>query len=402
MWKIAFGNVVRHGKRSALIVLAVGMSVATMVFMSGMLDGMREDFFHTMVSNSGHLSVEVVEREGALDPFALSLLLAEWREIGDWFTRQPEAVAVEPILSFGALMVHETKNIGLIGYGVIPETRLFRDVREGIRDGRFPNSPGEIAVSEGIRELLSLEIGGPVLVLTEDATGAPYYLEYTVGGTFQSESAEFDDGAFLVHIADAQDLLYVDDDVRELRVILNDPAAAETLATRFSTELARDDVRVETWREKNRGLIVLFEMMDVFMLAINLLIVIVAATVITNAILMNVFEKTREFGMMRAIGLTRRGQFGLVMAEGASYGLVGSICGLMIGIPLVLYLQTHGIDFGAVMESFGLGRVLTFRFRPITAIMNAAFGTTVALVGSLYAASVATRLSILESLRGSN
>ena len=142
-------------------------------------------------------------------------------------------------------------------------------------------------------------------------------------------------------------------------------------------------------------------MFDVFMYAVNLLIVIVAATVITNAILMNVFEKIEEFGMMRAIGLTRKGQFGLVLAEGASYGVVGSLLGIAVGVPIVIWFSTHGINFGEMMDSFGLGREVTTRFDLERTIVTAAFGAAVAIGGSLYAGVTAMRLSVIESIRGS-
>lgn len=403
MWKIAAGSVRRHGKRSALIAMAVAVSVATMVFMSGMLEGMREEFFFTMVSSSGHLTLDAAASADALDPLSLELLLSDWDGYAAWLGEQPEALRVEPVFSFGALVVNERKNIGLVGYGVPTDTAFFRDVRSGVRSGRFLAQSGEVMMSEDTLELLDLAPTDPVLVLTEDATGAPYYLEYAIAGVYRSDSAEFDEGAFLIGLQDAQELVYVDRDIREIRVILQDPAQAEAVAARFrSTYADNDEIRIQTWRERNRGLVVLIELMDVFMYAINVLIVIVAATVITNAILMNTFEKAREQGMMRAIGLTRRGQFKLIMAEGLVYGVLGSLAGLAIGIPLVLYFQTHGIDFGEVSESFGLGRELTFRFVPITAVINAVFGTSVALAGSLYAAIVATRSTILASLRGSH
>jgi putative ABC transport system permease protein len=144
----------------------------------------------------------------------------------------------------------------------------------------------------------------------------------------------------------------------------------------------------------------LLEMFDVFMYAINLLIVIVAATVITNAILMNVFEKMQEYGTMRAVGLTSRGVVGLVIAEGAVYGIAGSVVGLAIGVPLVLYFETNGIDFGEAMESFGLGREIYTAFRPGASIVNAAFGALTAIAGSIYAALVSRRRTIIESIRG--
>lgn len=401
IWKIAIGNLRRHGKRSALIVLAVAMSVAVMEIVVGMLHGMQDDFFLTMVSSAGHLTIDAAGSEDALDPLSLDDLVGNWERYERWLRNRPETVRVEPFLSFGALLVNERKNVGIAGYGIERDSGFYQDVRSGLVEGHFLEESGEILVSESTGDLLDLEVDGTVLVLVEDTTGAPYYLDYRIAGMYRSDSVELDEGAFLVGIDDARELLYLGDEVREIRVILNDPAAAALVAEQFRETFRDQGVRIRTWREKNRGLIVLFEMMDVFMYAINVLIVIVAATVITNAILMNVFEKTEEFGMMRAIGLTRRGQFGFVMAEGTVYGVVGSALGLALGIPVVLYFETHGIDFGAAMESFGLGRTLNFSFRPGAAVTNALFGALVALTGSLYAAIVATRLSILESLRGS-
>lgn len=401
IWKIAIGNLRRHGKRSILIVLAVALSVAAMEVVVGMLDGMQDDFFLTMVSSEGHLTIDTAESEDALDPLSLELLVDGWSQYGQWLEQQPETVRIEPVLSFGALLVNERKNIGVVGYGIKRDTAFFRDVRNGIETGRFLAEPGEVLLSQSTLDLLGLEPDGSVLVLAEDSSGAPYYLDYRIAGVYRSDSAEFDEGAFMIGIADAQELLFVDEAVREIRVLLDDPESASAVAERFREEFADTGVRIQTWREQNRGMIVLFEMMDVFMYAINILIVIVAATVITNAILMNVFEKTREFGMMRAIGLTKRGQFSFVMAEGTVYGVVGSLLGLAIGIPVVLYFERNGIDFGAAMESFGFGRTLNFSFRPVRAVVNAFFGALVAITGSLYAAVVATRLSILESLHGS-
>jgi putative ABC transport system permease protein len=115
---------------------------------------------------------------------------------------------------------------------------------------------------------------------------------------------------------------------------------------------------------------------------------------------MNVFEKVREYGMMRAIGLTRRGQFRLILAEGTSYGVAGSLLGLLIGVPLVLWFSTRGIYVGEMMDSFGMGREMTTSLDAAGAAINALFGATVAVAGSLYAAIVATRLSVIESVRG--
>ena len=405
IWKIAWGSVRRHGRRSLLIILAIALSVAVMEFVVGMMSGMRKDFFETMVSSGGHLQVEHPDAEDALDPTSLELLIPEWAQYRDWFADQPEVLRAEPLLTFGALLVNEGTNAPMIGYGVRPDTGYFSDVRGGIEEGRFlsgdqlapapaagdttddttgdtaPAEPREILISTETATMLDLTLGDPAMILVEDSTGAPYYLDYTVVGTFRSDSGEFDESSFLISHTAAQDLLYVGEETREIRVALTDETLAPQVAERFAAAFpgttggtagprgahsraprgagqggapgsaapgaaaptdsetaaqpgssapqnassgasgadtpntadartsAPAPVTIRTWREIQGGTAVLLEMFDIFMYAINILIVIVAATVITNAILMNVFEKMREYGMMRAIGLTNRGVF---------------------------------------------------------------------------------------------
>jgi putative ABC transport system permease protein len=371
--------------------------------------------------------VDHVDAADALDPFSLELLIADWQAEREWFLAQPEVIRAEPILTFGALVLADGVSVPMVGHGVEQETGFFRDVRDGIVDGRFLTGASEILLSTETATMLDIAVGAEVSVLVEDSSGAPYYLAYTLAGVFRSESAEFDRSGFLITHAAAQELLYLGDETREIRVVLTDETLAPAVADRFAaarsalrssaaasraggagpdergntpSPAGSTSMRVRDWEEINGGTAVLLRMFDVFMYAINLLIVTVAATVITNAILMNVFEKVREYGMMRAIGLTRRGQFRLILAEGTSYGVAGSLLGLLIGVPLVLWFSTRGIYVGEMMDSFGMGREMTTSLDAAGAAINALFGATVAVAGSLYAAIVATRLSVIESVRG--
>jgi putative ABC transport system permease protein len=404
------------------------MSVVVMLLVSGMMDGIRDGFFETMVATGGHIQVDHAAAADALDPFSLELLIADWRAEREWFLAQPEVIRAEPILTFGALVLADGVSVPMVGHGVDGETGFFRDVREGVVNGRFLADPSEILLSTETAAMLDVAIGSEISVLVEDSSGAPYYLAYTLAGVFRSDSAEFDRSGFLITHGAAQELLYLEDETREIRVVLTDETLAATVADRYAAArgarrfspaadsraggagpdegegtappVGSTSMRVRDWEEINGGMAVLLRMFDVFMYAINLLIVTVAATVITNAILMNVFEKVREYGMMRAIGLTRRGQFRLILAEGTSYGVAGSLLGLIIGVPLVLWFSTRGIYVGEMMDSFGMGREMTTSLDAGGAVINALFGATVAVAGSLYAAIVATRLSVIESIRG--
>ncbi len=401
LWKIAWQNMLKHGRRTLLILFSVALSVAVILFVDGMVEGLKENFFKNMLAESGHLQILPAGQEEALDPFDLDLLLDDPDQLIDQIEEYSEVERAEEVLSFGAMLLADEKNMTIAGYGVSRDTIFFSKPREGLIAGEFladPKRPG-IAVGLRIAELLDLSLGNPLVVLVEDSTGSPWYVEYPVTGIFETDSREFDENhVFIAHEA-AEELLYVPDQTREIRVLLNDQEAADPLVTKLQNRGAPfEEVEIKAWEEIHGSFLVLIELFDVFIVFINVFTVIVAATVITNSILMNVFERSREYGTLRAIGMKRRQLFGLVLTEGVVQGLVGSLAGLALGIPPVLYFQEHGMHWGEITESLGLGENFTFAFSVEHLFSALLAGVLIACAGSLYAGFVSARMSIMDAL----
>lgn len=394
--KIAFLNLRKHKKRTLLIIGAVGLSVVVLLFVSGLFEGMRTSFFEQMLSSSGHLQVEAEGRSDALNPYSLDYILQNPEAIMEALRGDPRVTRVDSMLLFGGLLIHERENAAMQGRGISPETPYFSEVRENIVAGGFLQGDGEILVSRSTAELLSLEVGGPAVVLTEDSTGSPFYMEYTVAGLYDTDSQELDESTFFITRSAAQELLYVGEGVTQIRANLTDRALAEEVAREHQGRAGEEGATIRTWREIHGSFTVLLEFFDVFMIVMNLLVVIVAATVITNAILMNVFEKAGEYGTMRAIGMKRKQHFLLVLSEGSVQGALGSLAGLIVGVPFTLYFQFNGIYVGAASDAFGLGRTVYTMVRPDDVLLSLFAGVLVAVVGSLYAAFVNVRSSVVE------
>jgi putative ABC transport system permease protein len=308
----------------------------------------------------------------------------------------PRVTRVDSLLLFGGLLIRERENVAMQGRGISPDTPYFEDVREHIVEGEFLREETQILVSRSTAELLSLEVGGPAVVLTEDSTGSPFYMEYTVSGLYDTDSQELDESTFFITRSAAQELLYVGEGVTQIRANLSDRALAEAVAEDHREVAAEEGGEIRTWREIHGSFTVLLEFFDIFMIFMNLLVVVVAATVITNAILMNVFEKAGEYGTMRAIGMKRKQHFLLVLAEGSVQGALGSLAGVLLGVPLTLYFQFNGIYVGAASDAFGLGRTVYTLVRPDDVLLSLIAGVLVAVGGSLYAAVVNVRSSVVE------
>lgn len=398
--KVAYLNILKHPKRTLIILAAVALSVIVLVFMAGLFEGLRRSFFEQMLSSSGHLQVEAQGRAEALDPYSLDYIIQEPAPILRALREDPRVETADSLIAFGGLLIRERENAAMQGWGIAPQTPYFSSVREGVVEGSFLSDDREILVSRSTAALLGLELRGPAVVLTEDATGSPFYVEYTVAGLFDTDSQELDETSFFITRSAAQELLYVGDGVTQIRVNLTDRALAEAVASDHAGVAAEQGAELRTWREIHGSFTVLLEFFDVFMIFMNLLVAIVAATVITNAILMNVFEKAREYGTMRAIGMKRKQHFLLVLAEGSVQGALGSLIGLLLGSALVFYFQVNGITVGAATDAFGLGRTIYTQLRLQDAATSLVAGVLVAVVGSLYAAVVNVRSSVVELVRG--
>lgn len=410
--RMAILNLRKNRRRTALIVFAIMISVLVMEVMAGMFEGMKVNFFRNLTRESGHIQIHGPGYADRLNPYSLDHTIGEYHRITDAIRAIPGVRAAEQVLHFGALLEHRGRDLMIAGAGVSPDTLFFRDVREGLSPGSTflshgdepsPGSPG-ILLSSAVAHLLHLNQGDPVNVIVEDSTGSPYYQQFPVTGIFTTASPDFDENVFFMDHGEAQELVYLPDRTVEIRLRLTHPDEAESVAGEIPARLREAGIDatpvISTWRDVHGGLTALLEMMDFFVLMMNLTVVVVVAGVITNAILMNVFERMQVIGTMRAIGLKRRTAGAMILTEGVIQGVVGSALGLVLGIPVVLYFSVHGIDWGGISEAFGMGSAYYyFGYSVRNSAISAVGGILIALGGSAYAARAGTRLSVMEALR---
>lgn len=389
----------RHPRRTVLILFAVMISVFTMEIIAGMLHGISDNFFTNILSAGGHGQVRGQGWEDQLDPYSLDTALADTQPILAVLKADPRVTAAEPVLGFGALYLDDGKSLALQVLGVRTDTGFFPKVRSGLEQRAFLPAGDSILVSRSLAAFLGLEPGSEVMLLTEDSGGSPYYMAFSLDGLFATDSLDFDDTTVLVGLEAARTMTWLPAGATEVRFTLADRNLAADVAAGLGSGMAALGCSIHDWRYLNAGLLSMVDMMDVFIWVFNLIVIIVAATVITNAILMNVFDRMREFGTLRAIGLRRGRLFRLIMLEGAVLGSLGSALGLAAGIPVVLYFQNNGLDWGGISEAFGMGSFFNFAFSPSRSAADFAAGTLTALAGSFYAASIASRTRVVDALK---
>jgi putative ABC transport system permease protein len=397
--RMAILSALRRPKRAFLVILAVALSVFIMEFVSGWVEGTKERMDRKIGEETAHLLVESKARFTSLDLLEPRDYMDDWLTIADHFRRETGISRVEKVTPFGALMLAGEKNLPLKVYGIEAGTGFFAQLSRGRVRGGFPLVGAGIAVSEEALKLLGVPHADRLTILVQDVSGSPSYRELPIACVFRTDDTTFDTSTAFVDEHSAAELLGTEA-VAELWIRLDRPGQAEEVRSASAPFLQSHGCVARTWLALQGDLLVLVKLMSLFMLVINGVVLVVAATVITNAILMNIFEKQREFGTLRAIGMRRRGQALLVMIEGAAQGLVGAILGAVLAFPLIEYLKRSGLPIGEASRLFGGGDVMYFGGSFLVTLRNIGIGASIALLGSLYAALVGTRASIVEALKG--
>jgi ABC-type lipoprotein release transport system permease subunit len=236
-----------------------------------------------------------------------------------------------------------------------------------LQNGVPPRGAREIALGDLLAKNLGVAVGDTVIVVSADAFGSQAADRFRVTGTFHVGTDEFDGYGAVAGLADLRDFLQAGAGLSHVAVFARDGKHLPELGARLRAAFPADRYEVLDWQELVPELVQFIRMGDVGDWFQNALLLIVVAFGLLNTVLMSVFERVREFGVLRALGMRPRAVFGLVVLESLLLSLVGIAAGFAIGIPGVLYMESHPISIvrADMRESFavlGIEPVISFGF----------------------------------------
>jgi ABC-type lipoprotein release transport system permease subunit len=270
----------------------------------------------------------------------------------------------------------------------------------------FENQPSDIYIGDKLARTLEVEVDDRI-VLTVSPIGAdrPAAAAFYVRGIFHTGLADLDGFYVEIPLADAQDMLGLDGAVTQVALLVEDLEDTVPVTMELRERLAgAEDLEVLPWQQALRELyeaIVLDDAGNYVMLAIIFIIVMIG---IFNTVLMSVVERTREFGVMLAIGTSTRRLFATVMAEACILAVASAITGLIVGLSLHYWLMTTGLNVEAIYGEMEFAGII-FEGRVYSTLTNFQIvGWTIVVIGlvilsALYPAWRATRLKPVEAMR---
>ncbi len=410
---------------TVISVLGVTLGIAVLILVISVMTGFDLELRRKVLGFDPHIVVT-----GAGAP------LAEWREIpaklaeNKGVTHSAPFVQGPVLLASGPSEAREVRSAQI--RGVDPATEGAQDgVRNSIVSGEF-NLEGESCIlGLELARTLQVQIGdkvtafpakdfGPVLAALSEAEAAQdpkaaiaklrslvLPMELTVRGLFSSGRYQYDSDVLLVPLQIAQELYGLEDNVHGISVWLQEPYSAPVNADKIRSRLypAHSNIEVLTWIDLNREIFDAIRLERNTMFFLLPFIVIVAAFSIMNTLITVTVLKTREIGVMKALGATRLQIVWVFLLQGMVVGVFGNLTGVGLGLS-ILHWRNEFKDWLATRLGFEIFPPGIYQFREIPAelipsdlaiICLSAF--VICSLAALFPAVVAARLEPVKALR---
>jgi ABC-type lipoprotein release transport system permease subunit len=355
----------------------------------------------TLRLDSGHIQI----RSADYDPDKLSVaweyLIENPEQIAAQVAALPQVEVATPRLVASGIVSVRDESSGVQIIGVDPASSANDPYRQGLLAGDFPAADDRegILIGKPLAENLDLKVGDQLNLLVNTSDGTVDEQQFTVRGIFTTGSTAYDKGIVLLPLAKAQAFSGAENRASFIFVLLKDREQTDAVAA----ALKSPNYQVKTWTELNEILVFIDEFSNAYLVILNLIVMGVTATVIVNTLVMAVFERTREIGILTAIGMKGRQIIAMFLAEASLLAIGGLAVGVLLGWGFSAYFGHVGIYFGDLgMSGFLLGdRIYTYLTLG-DAVNLTIMSLIITLIASLYPARLAARMQPVEALHGTN
>jgi len=405
--KMAWRNVWRNPRRSILTILAIAFASLLLVFMLSWQFGSYDTMINSAVKiHTGHLQVQA---KGYNDRGDIRLVVPNPAGVGGILEKIPGITAYTFRADAFSLVTSKERTYGAMVIGIDPAREAKVSTLEKlIRQGSYL-SAGDIdqaLVGKLLAKNLQVGLGDELVVLGQGRDGSIAATVARVKGIFSSGQEDFDRSTIHIPLTYFQDVYTMHDAVHEVVALcksLDDVPEMKSALAAGIRNLNKDDHQlvVLDWMELMPGLIQSIKMDLVSGFIFYIILIVVVAFSILNTFLMAIFERTREYGVLLALGITPWRLTKIILIESSSITVVGVVMGIIAGSLITWYFQVHGIIISGaseVLRQYGLPE----RMFPELSVLSVTIGPAVVLVitllTALYPALKVRRLRPVEAL----
>ncbi|PTB94383.1 hypothetical protein C9974_04685, partial [Marinobacter sp. B9-2] len=399
--RLAFGNLRVNRRRTAITLLSVAVGVGGLVFLWAFIDGINAQMINNM---TGYVTGDLkVHQRGFHDDREMNIALAERWNLTEEVSAVAGVAATTPRVTGHALASREDQSRALQVMGVdsATESRVTRLDRSIVR-GRYLERGNEILVGVDAAGALDVSPGDELVLVVQASDGSIGADRFEVVGVFETGIKRIDGFVAQMPLAAAQSLYAFQGRFTEIAARVQDADRLDEVVGTVGNQLRDRKVEVLGWPALMPSLVQMVAFHDAVAYIVILVVFVVVAAGIVNTILMSVLERSREFGVMMALGTPSSRIVWLVLLETTVLAGLGYLLGLVLGLSVTGYFSSNGLDFSAYIKAMdtmpGLSGIVYPTIEAQRLVVIGIVVVSVALLAAALPAWNAGRNSPLEAM----
>jgi ABC-type lipoprotein release transport system permease subunit len=403
LFKLAWRNVWRNKRRTAITLASISFGLTALLLMQSLIKSIQDQLVEKATrAYSAHLQIQ---SEKTTDPKVPDFRVEQPRSVFEAVSKDPEVKAWAPKVIFTGLVSSALTSKGTLVVGVDPEKEKNLTIMSSyLTEGRYLSSESDREVYLGVKlaRELDVRLGEKLVLMVQGADGSLSAEAFRVCGLFKSGSVVYDGQMVFVPIAASQRLLVCGEEVSAVSLNLKNIDEIDAVQKRLAQALQGQPVKVLTWRESASEIVSIQQFQNAILLLMLFIIFTIVALGIFNTLLMSLFERIREFGIMMALGAQPSHIVAVILAEAALLGVIGVALGTAAGTALILYFGERGIPL-PIGDALGywmpFDRVIYLHFAWKKMILSSAAALFTSLAAALFPAVHAARIRPADALR---
>ncbi len=397
---MAFRDLGRNRRRTFFSALAVGVGLALLILMSSVVEGEMGGAIEDAIRlQSGHIQIRAATYDENKSSLKWDDLVANPDQIASQIGQFPQVKAATPRLYASGFLTSGNQSAGARIVGIDPASTANDPYREGVIGGSYisVDDRDSILIGKPMAEKLKLSAGDKVSVSVNTANGDVLEQTFTIKGIYTTNTTSFDSGTVFMPLAKAQAMTQTENHASAIFILLNKTADTDAVLAAIP---AVSNLKVLDWKALNPLMVDWESMAKSYISIFYMIILAITASVIINTLIMSVYERTREIGILSAIGMRGRRILWLFLIESSLLAVGGVILGVIFGVLGTMWFNVNGFYIGNMGLS---GIVITdtiYAKMTVGNIINLTILTFMAtLLSGLYPAITASRLEPVQALR---
>ncbi len=347
--RLAWRNIWRHRRRTIIIVLAMSMTLALMMWYDGLVSGFTDAIYGNAVKVlGGNIQVHASGYRAQANSTPL-LPLADPQAVIKAAEANPLVLGATQRINTGGLVTNREGAFAVGITGVQPENEMkVNIIGQYVKAGRnLTSADGDaILIGKGLADAMSVQVGDRVTLVGQSQHEQMRQRTMTVVGIFDLGMSDIEKQTVYISLGEAQNLYDLGGQSTEVAIFLKHIGPEAAVISSLNSSLP--GYEIESYEANYPDLASAINTKGGVMNIFSVVIIAIAGVGILNLLLMAIYERTREIGMLGALGLKPRQISLLFILEGIMIGLVGVAVGIVFGLAINGLLMKVGLDFGSL------------------------------------------------------